>query len=132
VKLMILDPGHFHAALVQREMYPEVSKNVAVYAPLGPDVLDYLNRVSLFNSRKDNPTAWELDLHTGPDFLERMLRERPGNVVMMTGHNRPKIDRIAAESAWLVQPEETGAAECIDRVVRLPTVNVAVGQLLSQ
>jgi predicted dehydrogenase len=67
-----------------------------VYAPLGPEVLDYLNRISLFNARKDNPTGWEIDLHTGSDFFERMLREAPGNVVVMTGRNRPKIERLRA------------------------------------
>jgi predicted dehydrogenase len=96
VKLMVLDPGHFHAALVQKEMYPGVSKLVSVYAPLSPDVLDYLNRISLFNARKDKPAAWEMELHTGPDFFERMLREKPGNVVVMTGRNRPKIERLRA------------------------------------
>lgn len=96
VKLMVLDPGHFHAALVQKDMYPGVSSHVAVYAPLSPDVLDYLNRISLFNARKDNPTAWEIELHTGPDFFQRMLQERPGTVVVMTGRNRPKIDRMQA------------------------------------
>jgi predicted dehydrogenase len=95
-RLMVLDPGHFHAALVQKEMYPWLSKRIAVYAPLGPDVLDYLNRIALFNTRKDNPTSWEVELHTGPDFFERMLRERPGNVVILTGRNRPKIERIHA------------------------------------
>ena len=96
VKLMVLDPGHFHAALVQKEMYPDVSKHVSVYAPLSPDVLDYLNRISLFNARKESPTTWEIELHTGPDFFARMLRESPGNVVVMTGRNRPKIDRLQA------------------------------------
>jgi predicted dehydrogenase len=95
-KLMVLDPGHFHAALVQKEMYAWLSPRVSVYAPLGPDVLDYLNRIALFNTRKANPTSWEIELHTGPDFLERMLRERPGNVVIMSGRNRPKIDRAVA------------------------------------
>src|SRR6266446_3987158 len=94
--LMVLDPGHFHAALVQKEMYPWLAKRVSVYAPLGPDVVDYLNRITLFNTRKEDPTSWDVDLHTGPDFLERMLRERPGNVVILTGRNRPKIDRIQA------------------------------------
>src|SRR5688572_32522194 len=37
VRFMTLDPGHFHAALVQKEMYPGVSPQVDVYAPLGPD-----------------------------------------------------------------------------------------------
>ncbi len=38
VKLMTVDPGHFHAALVQKIMYPQVSPDVHVYAPEGPDV----------------------------------------------------------------------------------------------
>ena len=96
VKLIILDPGHFHAALIQKEMYPWVSKRVAVYAPLGPELVDYLNRVALFNSRPENPTAWELEVHASPDSLERMLQDRPGNVVVMSGRNRGKIDRILA------------------------------------
>src|SRR2546422_1970748 len=95
-RLMVVDPGHFHAALVQKEMYPWLEKRVSVYAPLGPDVIDYLNRIGRFNTRKENPTSWEVELHTGPDFFERMLRERPGNVVILTGRNRPKIDRIQA------------------------------------
>ena len=33
VKLITLDPGHFHAALVQKVSYPQVSKDVYVYAP---------------------------------------------------------------------------------------------------
>jgi len=95
-RLIVLDPGHFHASLVQKEMYPWLAKQASVYAPLGPDVLDYLQRITLFNSRQENPTAWEIELHTGPDFFERMLRERPGNVVIMSGRNRPKIDRVVA------------------------------------
>jgi len=94
--LIVVDPGHFHAALVQKEMYPWLARQVAVYAPLGPDVLDYLNRISQFNARRENPTSWEIELHTGPDFFARMLRERPGNVVVLTGRNRPKIERIRA------------------------------------
>ena len=94
IRLTILDPGHFHAALIQRDMYPGISPKVSVYAPLGPEVLDYLNRVSLFNSRASQPTAWQLDVHTGPDFFTRMLEEHAGNAVLFTGRNRPKINRI--------------------------------------
>ena len=35
VKIMTLDPGHFHAALVQKNMYEQVSPEVYVYAPKG-------------------------------------------------------------------------------------------------
>ena len=93
-KLIVLDPGHFHAALIQEDMYPSLARQVSVYAPLGPEVLDYLQRIERFNTRNEKPTAWEIELHTGPDFFERMLRERPGNAVIISGRNRPKIDRI--------------------------------------
>jgi predicted dehydrogenase len=96
VRLIVLDPGHFHASLVQKEMYASMDPTVSVYAPMGPDAVDYLNRIALFNTRKENPTAWKIELHAGPDFFERMLREHPGNVVILTGRNRPKIDRIEA------------------------------------
>ena len=95
-KLIILDPGHFHASLVQREMYSSVDPTVSVYAPVGPDVVDYLNRVALFNLRPDQPTSWKIELHSGPDFFERMMREHPGNVVILAGRNRPKLERIEA------------------------------------
>ncbi len=94
VKFITLDPGHFHAALVLKEMYPGVSQQVHVYAPLGPDLLDHLNRLTRFNTRAENPTAWELNVKTGPDFMERMLAERPGNVVVLSGRNQGKIDHI--------------------------------------
>jgi predicted dehydrogenase len=121
VRLISVDPGHFHAALIQKEMYPWVSKRVAVYAPLGPDVVDYVNRVALFNTRKENPTSWELDVRCSPDFFERMLRDRPGNVVVMSGRNRGKIDRIQAslgagfhvlaDKPWIIASSDLGKLE---------------------
>jgi predicted dehydrogenase len=96
VRLMTVDPGHFHAGLVQKEMYPGVAPRVDVFAPLGPDLIAHLNRISSFNNRPAHPTAWQMEIHAGPDFFERMLRERPGNVVILSGRNRTKIDQVAA------------------------------------
>ena len=96
VKIITLDPGHFHAALVQKRMYPGVSARVDIYAPLGFDLTEHLNRIARFNMRADDPTAWRLEIHSGPDFFERMLKERPGNAVVISGRNRGKIDRIKA------------------------------------
>jgi predicted dehydrogenase len=95
-QLIIADPGHFHAALLQKQMYPGLSPRVSVYAPLGPDVLDYLKRISLFNSRSDSPTHWQLDVHLSEDAITQMLRDRPGNVVVFAGRNKGKIDCILA------------------------------------
>jgi len=96
VRLITVDPGHFHAALVQKEMYPGVSRRVSVYAPLGPDLAEHLKRVARFNLRPDNPTSWEMEVHCSQDFFPRMLKERPGNVVVLSGRNRRKIDWIVA------------------------------------
>jgi predicted dehydrogenase len=96
LRLIALDPGHFHAALVQKEMYPGVSKRAAVYAPLDGDLIEHLSRVARFNQRPESPTCWELDIYAGPDSLGRMLRERPGNVVVLSGRNSAKIERIRA------------------------------------
>jgi predicted dehydrogenase len=96
VRLVTLDPGHFHAALIQKEMYPGVSNTVHVYAPLGPDLSAHLNRIAQFNGRAENPTRWRLEVHAGSDFLERMIADRPGNVVVLSGRNQGKIDRILA------------------------------------
>ncbi len=100
VQLITLDPAHFHAALVQKEMYPAVSPVVAVYAPLGLDLTEHLTRVARFNQRAEGPTTWELDVHAGPDSLARMIREQqPGSVVVLSGRNRAKIERIESSVA---------------------------------
>jgi hypothetical protein len=116
VRLMTLDPGHFHAALIQKEMYPGVDPTVHVFAPVGPDLLLHLGRVTAFNQRAERPTSWRLEVHAGPDYLERMLRDKPGNVVVISGRNRGKIDRILAsieaglnvlaDKPWLISAAE--------------------------
>ena len=116
LRLMTLDPGHFHAALVQKEMYREVSPRVDVFAPLGPDLLEHLARIAAYNRRTAEPTAWQMEAHASPDYFERMLRERPGNVVVLSGRNRVKMDRIAAsvgaglnvlgDKPWILKSED--------------------------
>jgi hypothetical protein len=94
--LVIVDPGHFHATLVQAEMYPGLSPLVRVDAPLGPDLIEYLSRIARYNRRPEAATDWRLEVHAGPDFLTRMRDEPPGGVAIFSGHNRGKIERIIA------------------------------------
>jgi predicted dehydrogenase len=96
VRLITLDPGHFHAALVQKTMYDNVSPVVHVYAPPGDDVKDHLARIDSFNTRADNPTHWVSKVYVGDDFLEKMLDERAGDVVVISGNNRRKTRYIKA------------------------------------
>jgi predicted dehydrogenase len=96
MRLIVADPGHFHAALLQKDMYPSLDSRVAVYAPLGRDVLDYLARIALFNSRPEDPTRWDLDVHLSANPMAALLRDRAGDIVVFAGRNRGKIDRIVS------------------------------------
>jgi hypothetical protein len=94
--LVVVDPGHFHATLVQAEMYPGLSPLVRVHAPLGPDLIDYLSRITRYNRRTQAATDWRLDVHAGADFLDRLRHEPPGGIAIFSGRNRGKIERIIA------------------------------------
>src|SRR5476649_1016160 len=94
VKLITLDPGHFHAALVQKTMLPDLDQNVYVYAPKGDDVQSHLDKITAYNERKDDPTHWKEDVYLGNDFFEKMIAEKKGNVVVMAGNNHKKTEYI--------------------------------------
>jgi len=88
VKLMTLDPGHFHAALIQKVMYSQVNPVVHVYGSMGPDIQDHLRRIGDYNRRDENPTQWNTVLYSEDDFFENMLQEKPGNVVVLSGSHQ--------------------------------------------
>jgi predicted dehydrogenase len=94
VRLITIDPGHFHAALVQKFMYADVDPLVHVYAPGGDDLEEHLKRIERFNTRTDDPTRWQQKVFTGPNFFEQALSEKSGNVVVLAGNNARKTDYI--------------------------------------
>ena len=92
--LLILNPGHFHAALVLRQSHPALSREVFVYAEAGPDLDRFVQMAESFNSRDDRPTAWRLHLTTGSDFREKLIQEKKGDIVVIAGKNDRKMDHI--------------------------------------
>ena len=128
VQLMTVDPGHFHAALVQKTMYPQVSPEVHVYAPEGPDYLQHLDRIKSYNNRAVNPTSWNEIVYTGTDFFEKMLEDKPGNVVVLSGNNKKKAEYISksvnaglnvlADKPMIISPEDFPTLEDAFRVAK--------------
>ena len=94
VKLMTLDPGHFHAALVHKSMYPQVDSTIYLFAPDGPEVKDFLSKIESYNSREEAPTQWTINGKYGDDYLEQMIGNKPGNVMIVAGKNSKKIDYV--------------------------------------
>ncbi len=123
VTLMTLNPGHFHAALVQKSMYKQVNNNVYVYGPKGPDITDYLLRIEGFNSRNENPTQWNEKVYEGDDYFQKMISEKPGNVMVVSGKNNKKIDYIKgaidagihvyADKPMIISPEDFKVLEAV-------------------
>lgn len=116
IQIMTLDPGHFHAALVQKKMYEQVSPEVHVFAPEGDDVKFHLKRIEGFNTRAEDPTSWVEKVYTGEDFFAKMIREKPGNVVMISGNNQKKTEyilvsvqnslNVLADKPMVITPDE--------------------------
>ena len=116
--LVVLDPGHFHAALTLRERHPRLGDEVHVYATDGPDLDSFLRMVQSFNQRADNPTRWNLHVYRGEDHFARLRSERPGDVVIIAGRNDDKmasIHRLHADGffvlgdkPWLIDPAQIG------------------------
>ncbi len=94
VELVILDPGHFHASLVLKERLENVSETVRVYAPEGAEASQFLAAVDSYNHRPEDPTSWKEEIYLGGDYLERMLSDGRGDVVVLAGNNRKKTGYI--------------------------------------
>lgn len=116
VRLIQLNPGHFHAGLVQKSMYERIDPVVHVYAPQGPDLEDFLTRIEGYNSRQDQPTSWYMEVYSGPDYFERMLAEKAGNVLVTAGNNSQKTEyilraveaglNVLADKPMVIRPDE--------------------------
>ena len=125
VVLITLDPGHFHAALIQKTQYPQVSKDVYVYAPPGPDVEEHLKKIETYNNRPDDPTSWNEIVYLGDDYLRKMLSGKKGNVMVVSGNNAMKTEyilkaleagiNVLADKPMAINPEDySRLVECFE------------------
>ena len=121
IQWITLDPGHFHAALVQKTMYPEIDPEVHVYGTSSADLDLHLNRIEAYNQRDENPTSWKSVVYDKEDFYERFKKEAKGSVVMLSGNNKKKTEYILnaiengfhvyADKPMVIHPEEYKALE---------------------
>jgi hypothetical protein len=95
VQLVTLAPGHFHAALVFKEMLPDVAPQAHIYAPLDRDLITHLDVLQRFNHATP-PTAWQVVVHAGDDWLSRLQEANGSTVAIIAGRNQPKLALIRA------------------------------------
>ena len=54
----------------------------------------HMARINGFNARTNQPTAWQSEVYTGADYLDKMLKDKAGNVVVLAGNNARKTEYI--------------------------------------
>lgn len=92
--LILVNPGHFHAALTLRKRHPLLSDEVYVYAEDGPELRDFLRLVASFNQRRDDPTSWVMHVYRGHDYMDALVQQLPGDVAVVAGKNDSKLSTI--------------------------------------
>ncbi|MGH2622588.1 MAG: putative oxidoreductase C-terminal domain-containing protein, partial [Sphingobacterium sp.] len=97
--LMTLEPGHFHASLIQKSMTDAIDSNCYVFGSSDSVVKPHLDLIAGYNNRPDDPTTWNPHVYIGNDFLAKMLQEKPGNIVVLAGNNKLKTEYIAQSAA---------------------------------
>jgi predicted dehydrogenase len=113
--LAFLEPGHFHATLTLGERQPRVRDEIFIYTQPGPELDEFLALVEAFNRRAERPTSWRPVVRTGDLPLERLIAERPGEVVILAGKNDRKMAmmrrlhdagfHVLADKPWLAGPD---------------------------
>ena len=137
VQLVTLDPGHFHAALVQKFMLPGVSPEVRVYAPPGDDLDQHLKRIEeLQLARRESDALGRAGVH-GRRLRRQGARprayrasalagtqssRRESQVLVLSGNNARKSEYIGrgrstracnvlADKPMVIKPTQLAALE---------------------
>lgn len=95
VRLVVIDPQHFHAALVQKYDNANIDSTVHLFADSNKTVVGYTDLIAQYNGRSEKPTKWNVVSYFGPDFMTKAFEGNTGNVVVLAGDNQQKIEYIS-------------------------------------
>ncbi|MDX2149841.1 MAG: putative oxidoreductase C-terminal domain-containing protein [Bryobacteraceae bacterium] len=114
--LVTLDPAHSHAAQLYAAPLKGFAPDTWIYAPVGRDLANFWIFVSSFIQRSPAPAHWRFTGYTGADFLERLLADKRGNVLSISGRNARKLEyleagiragmHVLADKPWIIEAEQ--------------------------
>lgn len=93
---MVLEPEHFHAALLFNRPNRRLSAEVHVYTRGGDGSAQFCDLLTRFNEAHDSATDWRLHVHRSLQPLEALLESPHGDFAVLAGRNDVKLERIAA------------------------------------
>ena len=90
-RLLVIDPQHFHAALILKANIPSLSNEIKLFAPDKLAAADYISLVREYNSCNGSATNWHIIPYYGVDFLEKAVLDKSADIVVLAGDNNRKI-----------------------------------------
>jgi predicted dehydrogenase len=97
------------------------ARDAWVYAPVGRELAGYFNFIGNLKARSPQPDHWRFHIYSGDDFFDRMLQERPGEVVVLSGRNWKNIEyieksveaglHVLADKPWIIDASQFPALE---------------------
>ena len=93
--LLVLNPGHPHGVQLQQTLKGALQRDVYVYAPVNNDLESaYLDAIKRYNASDKTGSTWQVHTHVGDDYLQRMLTDKKGDLVLIASNNETKADYI--------------------------------------
>jgi predicted dehydrogenase len=121
LRLVVVDPVHFHAAQLHTKPMQGFARDAFVYAPVGKELAGYFNFIGNLKARSPQPDHWRFHIYSGDDFFDRMLKDRPGEVVVLSGRNWKNIEyieksvaaglHVLADKPWIIDAAQFPALE---------------------
>ena len=94
-RVVVVDPGHFHASLLFKEQLKGISDTIKIYAPQGPELEQYLKALETYNGREEHPTHWIPSVCACDAYLDSLPQAGKGDILVTAGNNLHKIDYIS-------------------------------------
>ncbi|MGL4420922.1 MAG: putative oxidoreductase C-terminal domain-containing protein [Gemmataceae bacterium] len=134
IRLMLVEPEHWHSILCQRVLLPGIRPRCYIYGTLNPMTVRHMAALEHYASTKITPTPWEPDYRLGPDPWARFLQEQPGNAVLLAGRNDTKLQQmglcvqqalpVIADLPWILDLDDLPKLEQLYREADLREVPI--------
>lgn len=93
-RFQVLNPGHFHAALVFRESEYRLLEDIDVIVKNSDQALPFIDQINRFNERELQPTQWQFSVHERADVVFDAGVEKDSCVVVVSGQNHSKLQTV--------------------------------------
>lgn len=94
-RFQVLNPGHFHAALLFKEAEYRLLEEIDLIVPKSEQALPFIDLIERFNERETQPTNWKVTVHEREDLSFDPGVDKSCCVAVIAGQNHKKLETVA-------------------------------------